>query len=103
NRRIFQILDFWPTTRRKCVLPLLLHYQAMAGVRTDEATGDLNGRLATEQVEALLARERRLYDTGGDVASELPRLRADIDHETYRRLLPGYVRQYVERAAPLVG
>lgn len=71
--------------------------------RTEEATGDLDGRLTTEQVEALLARERRLFDTGGDVVSQLPRLRDNIDHETYRRLLPGYVRQYVERAAPLVG
>jgi SNF2 family DNA or RNA helicase len=71
--------------------------------RTDEATGDLNGRLTKEQVEALLARERTLYDTGGDVARELPRLRDDLDREMYRRLLPGYVRQYVERAAPLIG
>lgn len=71
--------------------------------RTDEATGDLNGRLTKEQVEALLARERALYDSGGDVARELPRLRDDLDRETYRRLLPGYVRQYVERAAPLIG
>ena len=70
--------------------------------RPDEAAGDINGRLTKEQVEALLARERTLYDTGGDVASELPRLRDDIDRETYLRLLPGYVRQYVERAAPLV-
>jgi superfamily II DNA or RNA helicase len=71
--------------------------------RTDEATNDLNGKLTKEQVEALLARERNLYDSGGDVASELPRLREDIEHEAYRRLLPGYVRQYVERAAPFVG
>ena len=71
--------------------------------RTDEAASDLNGRLTKEQVEALLARERTLYDSGGDVARELPRLRDDLDRETYRRLLPGYVRQYVERAAPLVG
>jgi superfamily II DNA or RNA helicase/DNA-binding XRE family transcriptional regulator len=71
--------------------------------RTDEATVDLNGRLTKEQVEALVARERTLYDNGGDVVRELPRLRDDLDRETYRRLLPGYVRQYVERAAPLIG
>jgi hypothetical protein len=70
--------------------------------RTDEATGDLAGRLTKEQVEALLAREQMLYDAGGDVARELPRLRDDIDRETYQRLLPGYVRHYFERAAPLV-
>jgi superfamily II DNA or RNA helicase len=71
--------------------------------RIDEATNDLAGRLTKEQVEALLFRERAVYGTGGDVASELPRLRDDMDHEAYRRLLPGYVRQYVERAAPFVG
>lgn len=79
-------------------------YMAMAVEgRMDEAADDLNGRLTKEQVEALLARERTLYDSGGDVARELPRLREDLDRETYRRLLPGYIRQYVERAAPLVG
>ena len=33
---------------------------------------------------------------------ELGRLRQETDQEVYRRLLPGYVRQYIEKAAPLV-
>ncbi len=32
----------------------------------------------------------------------MPRLQADLAHEVYRHLLPGYVRRFVERAAPLV-
>ena len=33
---------------------------------------------------------------------ELPRLKASVEQEVYSRLLPGYVRQFVQRAAPLV-
>jgi superfamily II DNA or RNA helicase len=69
----------------------------------DEVTRELEGRLTKEQVEALAAREKSLFGSGGDVAKELPRLRTDIEQEIYFRLLPGYVRQYVEQAAPLVG
>ncbi len=80
-------------------------YMEMAAVedRADEAAHELDGKLTKEQVEALVARERTLYGTGGDVAKELPRLREDIDREMYQRLLPGYVRQYFENAAPLIG
>jgi len=63
---------------------------------------ELDGRLTREQVEALAAREKTLYGSGGDVSRELPRLRANLDQEVHFRLLPGYVRQYVEQAAPLV-
>src|SRR4029077_4668657 len=80
-------------------------YMEMAAAedRTEDAARELDGRLTKEQVEALLARERSLYGSGGDVAKELPRLREDLDREMYQRLLPGYVRQYFENAAPLVG
>ena len=71
--------------------------------RGEDAAKELDGRLTKEQIEALVAKERSLYGTGGDVVAELPRLRETLDQEMYRRLLPGYVRQYVERAAPLVG
>src|SRR5690606_11445640 len=63
---------------------------------------ELDGRLTQEQVEALAAKERMLYGDGGDVKRQLPRLREDLAQEAYRRLLPGYVRQYLENAAPLV-
>jgi superfamily II DNA or RNA helicase len=60
------------------------------------------GTLTKEQVRAQLAREEALYGEGGAVRSQLPRLQADMEQETYRRLLPGYVRHFVEQAAPLV-
>jgi superfamily II DNA or RNA helicase/DNA-binding XRE family transcriptional regulator len=80
-------------------------YMEMATIdgQAEDAVRQLDGKLTKEQVEALLARERTLYGSGGDVAKELPRLREDIDREMYQRLLPGYVRQYFENAAPLVG
>lgn len=64
---------------------------------------DLDGRLTKEQVLALEAREKALYGSGGDVARELPRLRAEMDQEVYFRLVPGYIRQYIQQAAPLLG
>ncbi|HUY92171.1 MAG TPA: helicase-related protein [Pirellulales bacterium] len=66
----------------------------------DAAAHDLEGKLTAEQVEALAAKERMLFGDGGDVKRQLPRLREDLAQEAYRRLLPGYVRQYIESAAP---
>jgi superfamily II DNA/RNA helicase/transcriptional regulator with XRE-family HTH domain len=76
-----------------------------AAVEEDDAAAvaaKLGGILTAEQVEALAEREKSLFGDGGDVKRELPRIRAEIDNEAYRRLLPGYVRQYIENAAPLV-
>jgi len=69
----------------------------------DAAAHRIEGYLTKEQIEAITAREKVLYGTGGDVAKELPRLRENLDQEAYYRLLPGYVRQFIEKAAPLVG
>lgn len=63
---------------------------------------ELGGRLTKEQVVALAAKEKMLYGDGGDVKRQLPRLRDDLAQEVYRRLLPGYVRQYLQAAAPLI-
>ena len=63
---------------------------------------ELGGAFTKEQVEALAARERALYGDGGEVKRDLPRLRVAMDNEIYRRLIPGFVRHYIEKAAPLV-
>ncbi len=68
----------------------------------DTVAHELDGRLTEEQVEALAAQEKMLYGDGGDVKSQLPRLRDDLAQEAFRRLLPGYTRQYLQSAAPLV-
>jgi len=69
----------------------------------ENVTRELDGRLTKEQIEALAAREKSLYGSGGDVVKELPRLRASMEQNIYFRLVPGYVRQYIRQAAPLVG
>lgn len=62
----------------------------------------IEGKLTAGQVRALAERERALYGESGAVKSQLPRLQADLEQETYRRLLPGYVRHFLAQAAPLV-
>ncbi len=75
----------------------------MAQCLTEEGASDaerrIEGTLTKEQIEALEAREKRLFGDGGDVKSELPRLRDQMQMDTFRRLLPGYVRQFVQGAA----
>src|SRR5437667_7911455 len=58
----------------------------------------IEGTLTRSQVEAIEESERTLFGDGGAVKSELPRLRATIEQETYRKLLPGYVRRFIEKA-----
>ena len=70
-----------------------------AGAR--DAIETLDGRLTPEQVAAVAERERALYG-GGEVRGRLPEINAAMEREQYRRLLPGYVRRFVETATPLV-
>jgi len=80
------------------------YMEQLAGEGDEKEIGTrIEGRLTAEQVKALQAREQRLYGDGGDIARELPRLRADREHDLFVRLLPGYVRNFVEKAAPLLG
>lgn len=69
----------------------------------EDAVNKIEGKLTKEQIEALRERERRLYGDGGDVKRELPRLTECLELEQYRRLLPGYVRHFIEKAAPQLG
>jgi superfamily II DNA or RNA helicase len=63
----------------------------------------LEGTLTKEQVAALAEQEKRLYGDGGDVRGRLDAEAAQIERERWRRLLPGYVRRFVSRSAPLLG
>ncbi len=69
----------------------------------DREALDLAGELTVEQVRALAAREQAIYGQGGEVVAELSKLRDAMAIEELRRLLPGYVRRYLEHAAPLIG
>ena len=77
--------------------------EAVTGSDPDAPVRRLEGRLTEEQVRALGERENALYGAGGDVRRSLDRLNEETEQEHYRRLLPGYVRRFVEKAAPLLG
>ena len=68
----------------------------------DAVVQQLQGNLTEDQVRALEQKEHILYGGGGDVRQRLPQLNEETNQETYRQLLPGYVRRFVERAAPLL-
>ena len=67
-----------------------------------EAQNAIQGRLTKEQVDALREREKRLYGDGGDVKNQLSQLSEDVERDQFRRLMPGFVRRYLEKVAPLV-
>ena len=69
----------------------------------DTVAERLEGDLTEQQVQALAERERVLFGEGGEVRQRLAHLNDEAEQENYRRLLPGYVRRFVERAAPLLG
>lgn len=75
----------------------------LTGENEESVEHDIEGKLTSDQVQALLDKEKRLYGDGGDVKKELDRLRDDIEKETYLRLLPGYVRRYIEGACKIIG
>ena len=54
------------------------------------------------RLRAIEERERRIYGAGDEVAPHLDRLRRDMEREGYLRLLPGYVRRFVAKAASLL-
>ncbi len=67
------------------------------------AIGELEGALTPEQVRARIEAREKLLKAGGDVRAELPRLRSSLEREELRRLLPGYVRRFIERSARYLG
>jgi hypothetical protein len=76
--------------------------QAVSEEGAEEAVRRLEGMLTKEQVEALEAKERRLYGDGGDVKAALASEREKLQREGWRRLLPGYVRRFIEKSAPIL-
>jgi superfamily II DNA or RNA helicase len=84
----------------------LNEYMQKAILSDDEAEREamhLAGQLTVEQVRAIAAREESIYGKGGEVARDLPKLQEALHIEEMRRLLPGYVRRYLEHAAPQIG
>jgi SNF2 family DNA or RNA helicase len=81
------------------------HYmeQAMTEEQSVEVARQIEQSLTKEKVEALQQQEESLFGRGSDVRLQLPQLNLERQNEELRRLLPGYIRRFVEKAAPLVG
>ena len=62
----------------------------------------LEGTLTEEQIRALEQREHAIFGQDGEVRGRLDDLNNQAEQENYRRLLPGYVRRFVEKVAPLL-
>ena len=77
--------------------------QAVVDNRADEAVDRIEGLLTPEQIRARKAQMDRILESGGDVAMQLPDQQAKRDREELRRLMPGYVRHFMEKSAPLLG
>lgn len=67
-----------------------------------EVISRLERTLTRDQVLALRDEERAVYGKEQDVRLELDDLKDRTERETYRRLIPGYVRRFVEMSAPLL-
>ena len=76
--------------------------QALTDEESSQALSRLEGTLTEGQVRAIQDKERSLFGPGGDVVRELDRLNDSVDYEVYRRLLPGYVRGFVDKSASLL-
>ncbi len=77
--------------------------RAVTEDRADEVAQEVHGFLTAQQVRAIQEADARLRATGGDVASLLPSLLAQQEHDQLHRLLPGYVRSFLEKSAPRLG
>ncbi len=76
--------------------------QALTDQGAEVASQDISAKLTKEQVEELRAREKQLYGDDDDVRDALQRLRDRQAQERYRKLLPGQVRRFIEKATSLL-
>jgi SNF2 family DNA or RNA helicase len=67
------------------------------------AQQDLEERMTAKRVQAVEKRREAAYGGHDDVKSRLPELREQRKRDRFKHLLPGYVQQFLDRAAPLLG
>jgi hypothetical protein len=76
--------------------------QALTEKGAEAAVQRIASQVSREQVEELEAREKQLYGDEDDVRDVLGSLQRQRSQEQYRKLLPGQVRRFIERAGPLM-
>jgi superfamily II DNA or RNA helicase len=67
------------------------------------AQKQLDSLFATQRLRAAVEEQRRQASAFGDVAKRLGQLNTEIEVERFNRLLPAYVQNFVEKAAPRLG
>ncbi|MFW6150174.1 MAG: helicase-related protein [Chloroflexota bacterium] len=77
--------------------------RAIAEDRADEESKNLEGLATLEQVQAVEEADSKLRSGGGEIVSQLPALIAQRERDQFNRLLPGYVRRFLEKTAPRLG
>ena len=63
----------------------------------------LDTLFATQRLRAAVEEQRKTASTYGDVAKRLGQLNGEIEVERFNRLLPAYIQNFVEKAAPKLG
>lgn len=63
----------------------------------------LDSLFATQRLRAAVEEQRKQASAYGDVAQRLGQLNSEIQIENFNRLLPAYVQNFVEHAAPMLG
>jgi transcriptional regulator with XRE-family HTH domain len=63
----------------------------------------LDSIFATQKLRASIEEQRKTASTYGDVAKRLGQLRSEVEVEQFSRLLPAYIQNYLEKAAPKLG
>ncbi|MCS4173326.1 helicase-related protein [Salinibacter ruber] len=64
---------------------------------------EIDSQVTAERVQEIEKKQEETYGGHDDVQSRLPELREQRKREKFKHLLPGYVQQFVSRAAPLLG
>jgi len=63
----------------------------------------LESIFATQKLRATIEEQRKTASTYGDVARRLGELNNEVDAESFNRLLPAFIQNFLEKAAPRLG
>ena len=80
-----------------------LMIRAVVEDNVDEIIDELDQKVTKENALEKMRTRERAYPPTGDVATHLVEQRLQLEKEDLRRLLPGYVRRFLEKACPLMG
>lgn len=80
-----------------------LMIRAVMDDNADELADQIDRGLTKEKAKETLRKIEQHYPRTGDVAIHLVEHRLRLEKEDLRRLLPGFVRRFLEKSCPLIG